>query len=248
MLIARVLGFTHKSSMLATVVVISIASSGAKGWYAHRHGMSAAAQGRHNPVAPTTARHAGPGTKYVMRINPLPGCSRYRRFGAGTALARVRNRIAQGNRGCRQQPITPGKRLQLIAERARTLIQAETLLIPILSPDLSEYTYRAGCGKNAEEIVGTTLPRDYGICGWVWENRRPWWRGVLDELDEEEQTRWEHDAGAVISGSADRQGSLPRRHRRAAQTERWRVHQTRPRSSDDVRRAGEHCHRKCAHL
>ena len=68
--------------------------------------------------------------------------------------------------------------LQLIAERARTLVQAETLLIPILNEDCSEYTYKAGCGKNADEIVGTTLPRDYGICGWVWENRRPWWRGI----------------------------------------------------------------------
>lgn len=88
--------------------------------------------------------------------------------------------------------------LQLIAERARTLIQAETLLIPILNADCSEYTYKAGCGKNADEIVGTTLPRDYGICGWVWENRRPWWRGMQQELDEDEQVRWEHEAGAVI--------------------------------------------------
>jgi diguanylate cyclase len=88
--------------------------------------------------------------------------------------------------------------LQLIAERARTLIQAETLLIPILNEDCSEYTYKAGCGKNADEIVGTTLPRDYGICGWVWENRRPWWRGMQNELDEEVQARWEHEAGAVI--------------------------------------------------
>lgn len=88
--------------------------------------------------------------------------------------------------------------LQLIAERARTLVQAETLLIPILNEDCSAYTYKAGCGKNADEIVGTTLPRDYGICGWVWENRRAWWRGTQNELDKEEQTRWEHEAGAVI--------------------------------------------------
>ena len=88
--------------------------------------------------------------------------------------------------------------LQLIAERARTLVEAETLLIPILNDDCSEYTYKAGCGKNADEIVGTTLPRDYGICGWVWENRRPWWRGMQHELGKEEQARWEHEAGAVI--------------------------------------------------
>ena len=90
------------------------------------------------------------------------------------------------------------KLLQLVAERAQRLIQAETLLIPILTPDCDEYTYRAGCGKNAEEIVGQSLPLEFGICGWVWRNRRPWWLGVLEELEPEERNKWEHEARSVI--------------------------------------------------
>jgi diguanylate cyclase (GGDEF)-like protein len=90
------------------------------------------------------------------------------------------------------------KLLQLVAERARKLIQAETILIPTLDKECTEYTYRAGCGKNSEEIVGESLPLELGVCGWVWRNKRPWWLGVLDELEEEERNRWEHEAGTLI--------------------------------------------------
>jgi len=90
------------------------------------------------------------------------------------------------------------KVLQLVADHARKLILAETVLIPILNEDSTEYTYRAGCGKNADEIVGQSLPLEFGVCGWVWRNRRPWWHGVLAELDEAERNRWEKDAGSII--------------------------------------------------
>ncbi len=90
------------------------------------------------------------------------------------------------------------KVLDLVAERARELIDAETLLIPILDRECSSYTYRAGCGRDADEIVGETLPLEYGICGWVWRHKRPWWRGVLEELDETERNRWEQSVGTVI--------------------------------------------------
>ena len=90
------------------------------------------------------------------------------------------------------------KVLQLVADHARRLILAETLLIPILNEDSTEYTYRAGCGKNADEIVGESLPLEFGVCGWVWRNRRPWWHGVLAEQDEAERNRWEKDAGSII--------------------------------------------------
>ncbi|MGE5240640.1 MAG: diguanylate cyclase domain-containing protein [Bacteroidota bacterium] len=90
------------------------------------------------------------------------------------------------------------KVLQLVADHARKLILAETVLIPILNEDSTEYTYRAGCGRNAGEIVGQSLPLEYGVCGWVWRHRRPWWHGVLAELDEAERNRWEKDAGSII--------------------------------------------------
>ncbi len=90
------------------------------------------------------------------------------------------------------------KVLPLVADHARRLILAETVLIPILNEDSTEYTYRAGCGRNAGEIVGQSLPLEFGVCGWVWRHRRPWWRGVLAELDEAERNRWEKDAGSII--------------------------------------------------
>lgn len=88
--------------------------------------------------------------------------------------------------------------LSIIAERAQKLVRAETVLIPILDKALSQYTYQAGCGKNAAEIVGECLPLSLGICGWVFRHKRAWWRGMLSELDAEERNQWEHEAGTVI--------------------------------------------------
>ena len=90
------------------------------------------------------------------------------------------------------------KLFQLVAERARDLIHAETVLIPIVDSDCEHYTYRAGCGSNAAEILNETLSLEFGICGWVWRNNRPWWYGVLDDMEQEEHARWEHEAGTVI--------------------------------------------------
>lgn len=90
------------------------------------------------------------------------------------------------------------KVFEIIAQRARELINAETLLIPILNKEFTEYTYRAGDGANVDEIVGETLPLNFGVCGWVWNNRRPWWRGMLSELSEEERNLWENEAGTLI--------------------------------------------------
>jgi len=98
--------------------------------------------------------------------------------------------------------------LQLIAERARTLVQADTLLIPILTEN-STYTYKAGCGEHADEIVGTSLPSNYGLCGWVLSHHRPWWRGTLNELGPEERTQWETHVGtAVLVPLIGKQGIL----------------------------------------
>lgn len=91
-----------------------------------------------------------------------------------------------------------GKVFEMVAERARTLIDSETLLIPLLDQNCEQYTYRAGCGKNADEIIGESLPLDFGVCGWVWKHKKPWWRGVLEELSESERNRWEKEAGTMI--------------------------------------------------
>jgi len=66
------------------------------------------------------------------------------------------------------------KIFSLIVDRARELIGAETVLLPLLNKDCDEYTYRAGSGANVEEIIGESLPLDFGVCGWVWKHKRPW--------------------------------------------------------------------------
>lgn len=88
--------------------------------------------------------------------------------------------------------------LKLVAERARELINAETVLIPTLSENCDVYTYSAGAGSHADEIVGESLPLDFGVCGWVWKHRRAWWRGVLDDLSPQERNRWEKEVGTLI--------------------------------------------------
>ncbi|MHB1085228.1 MAG: EAL domain-containing protein [Thiobacillus sp.] len=87
---------------------------------------------------------------------------------------------------------------QLVATFAQGLIHAETVLIPVLDEDSTQYTYRAGAGVNANEIVGESLDINLGICGWVWKHRRPWWQGVLNELSEQERNQWEKEVGNII--------------------------------------------------
>ncbi len=87
---------------------------------------------------------------------------------------------------------------QIVSERARELIDAETILIPIIDEGCDTYTYRGGSGKNAEEIVGESLPLNFGVCGWVWKHKKPWWQGMLDELSDDERNRWEKDVGNIL--------------------------------------------------
>lgn len=86
----------------------------------------------------------------------------------------------------------------LVAARARALLHAETVTIPILSPDQSSYCYRAAVGKNADELRFEELPIETGICGWVIRHRRAWWQGVLDQLEASERNTWEKEAGNIL--------------------------------------------------
>ena len=90
------------------------------------------------------------------------------------------------------------KVFELVAVRAYELIQAKTLVIPVLSPDQSTYTYRAAVGASADELLDATLSIDIGICGWVLRHRKAWWRGILDQLSGNERNQWEQRAGSII--------------------------------------------------
>lgn len=90
------------------------------------------------------------------------------------------------------------KIFQIVSERALELIDAETVLIPLLDNNCETYTYRGGAGKNIREIVGESLPIELGVCGWVWRHKKPWWHGMLDELSDDEKNRWEQEIGKMI--------------------------------------------------
>ncbi|MDH5655251.1 MAG: EAL domain-containing protein [Spirochaetia bacterium] len=87
---------------------------------------------------------------------------------------------------------------QMVADRAKALLNCETVLVPVLEKELDQYTYKAGAGKYADEIVGESLPLEFGVCGWVWKNKKAWWRGVLNELSEDEKNAWEKQVGTMI--------------------------------------------------
>ena len=86
----------------------------------------------------------------------------------------------------------------IIAERARQLLGAETVTIPLLSRDQTHYSYRAAAGLNAEELAGAELPIEVGLCGWVLRNKKSWWRGTLESLEDNERNYWEKQAGNII--------------------------------------------------
>ena len=82
-----------------------------------------------------------------------------------------------------------GRVLKIVGEQARKLVSSETLLLPILNPEATEYTYRAGCGKNIEKTIGESLPINFGLFGWVWKHQRAWWHGMFDELSDTDKER-----------------------------------------------------------
>jgi len=85
-----------------------------------------------------------------------------------------------------------------VAKRALQLVDAETILIPTLDKNNTTYTYSGGAGVNVDEIIGESLPLDFGVCGWVWKHKKAWWKGVLEELSETERNQWEKEAGTLI--------------------------------------------------
>lgn len=62
--------------------------------------------------------------------------------------------------------------LARVAEMARQMVQAETLVVPMLAPDRQSYTYLAGSGTDAECIKGQQFDIQMGACGWVLRHER----------------------------------------------------------------------------
>ena len=88
--------------------------------------------------------------------------------------------------------------LQLIADKARALIGAETLLIPMLDEGRVTYTYVAASGRNADAIVGTNFPITIGMCGWVLDHQRALLYGESDPDSFTKDSPWEAGRPSVV--------------------------------------------------
>ena len=67
-----------------------------------------------------------------------------------------------------------GRLLDMLAEAAARLIDAETVAIPMLSADSRQVRYDHAWGRHKDAFKGISVPIEKaGLCGWVLENRRP---------------------------------------------------------------------------
>lgn len=88
--------------------------------------------------------------------------------------------------------------LQMVADKVRVLISAETLLIPMLDDEHANYIYAAASGKDAEDIAGETFSTSIGMCGWVLQNQRPLLYGESDRWTFDDKTPWEEGQVSAI--------------------------------------------------
>lgn len=88
--------------------------------------------------------------------------------------------------------------LPIIAEQARELIQAGTLVVPIIDRSGEHYTYLAASGENAELIIGQSFPIRIGMCGWVLTHQQPLFWGQDSVTLMGRETRWEHGMESAL--------------------------------------------------
>jgi len=86
----------------------------------------------------------------------------------------------------------------LVAVMAQEIIQAELLLVPMISQSRDFYTYMAAAGKGAEDARGMILKIHVGMCGWVLQHRRPLLFGESNEWWMDEKTRWEEGQQSAL--------------------------------------------------
>ncbi|MEA3410147.1 MAG: EAL domain-containing protein, partial [Pseudomonadota bacterium] len=81
--------------------------------------------------------------------------------------------------------------LERVAELSRYVIDAETVVIPIIDLTEGEYQYQAASGRNAQAILNERLPLSTGMCGWVLRNREPVLFGEGNNMPMGEAVSWE---------------------------------------------------------
>ncbi len=88
--------------------------------------------------------------------------------------------------------------LQLVADSAREVIEAQTLVVPIIDFERGEYIYHSASGLNAEVIAGQSFPLNIGMCGWVLSNQAPLLFGHGSDLPMGNKTAWEEGMESAL--------------------------------------------------
>ena len=80
--------------------------------------------------------------------------------------------------------------LAVVAEKARQLIGAEKMIVPIVDDERKMYTYMAASGNKAQLILGQSFPINIGMCGWVLSNCKPLFFGENSQELMGKNIRW----------------------------------------------------------
>ena len=88
--------------------------------------------------------------------------------------------------------------LQRVAEYAQQVIDAETMVVPLIDFARNEYTYRSACGASAADILHQSLPLSVGMCGWVLSNQQPLLFGRGSPLTMDSYTEWEEGMESAL--------------------------------------------------
>ena len=87
---------------------------------------------------------------------------------------------------------------QLVATKARELVQADMVLVPMLNEQRDRYTYRAASGVDAEAVLNASFPVTVGMCGWVLQHERSLLFGEASLCWLDETTAWEKGQQSAV--------------------------------------------------
>ena len=91
-----------------------------------------------------------------------------------------------------------GRVFKLVADKARDLVQAEMLLVPMLNEQRDRYTYKAASGADAAMVLEANFPITTGMCGWVLQHQRSLLFGEASPCWLDETTAWEKGQQSAV--------------------------------------------------
>ncbi len=87
---------------------------------------------------------------------------------------------------------------QLVADKARELVQADIMLVPMLNDRRDKYSYKAASGVEIRDIFEGSFPVSAGMCGWVLHNERSLLFGDSSTCWLDETTAWEEGQQSAL--------------------------------------------------